>query len=127
MQPYGRDERERMAKHMGGELKLLGQRVAKLLAASVALGATYIITNAMEGWVEHTTKKYMPDVLPMLEKVRVISARSAYGELFPCNVEQWKFHAFLETKKSASPEILTNIIAVSDSERDAMAAHNLAA
>ncbi len=81
----------------------------------------------MKGWVEYSSKKYLPDIVTLFGRIRVISARSEYEDLFPSNVEQWKFHAFLEAKACSAPDILTNIIAVSDSERDGVAAHNLAA
>ncbi len=71
-------------------------------------------------------KKYMPAAYEKLSSVRVISARSEYEDIFPTAVEQWKMHAFLLAKLDANIEMLTNIISVGDSEKDAIAAHNLA-
>ena len=68
----------------------------------------------------------MPELSKMLSKVKIISARTDYEELFPTDIEQWKIHAFLQAKLNVLPDVLTNIIAVSDSERDIAAAHNLA-
>ena len=53
---------------------------------SVKFGKTYIITNAAEGWVEFSAKKFMPAVSPILEKVNIISARAKYESKFPTDV-----------------------------------------
>jgi hypothetical protein len=49
-----------------------------MLEVSVQFGKTYIITNAAEGWVEFSCRKFMPAVLPILSKVIIISARAKY-------------------------------------------------
>jgi len=41
-------------------------------------GKTFIITNAAEGWVEYSAERYMPSLLPVLEKITIISARTRY-------------------------------------------------
>ena len=69
--------------------------------AALSKGHTFIITNAMNGWVEYSSAKWVrvalmslrypgfgshaertdrlevPDLLPVLQKVRVISARGS--------------------------------------------------
>ena len=40
------------------------------------LAHTFIITNAMSGWVEYSSAKWPPELLPVLQKVRVIFART---------------------------------------------------
>jgi hypothetical protein len=37
-----------------------------------------IITNAAEGWVEFSANRFMPSVVPCLEKVKIVSARARY-------------------------------------------------
>ena len=49
-----------------------------MLELAVKYGKVYIITNAAEGWVEFSAAKFMPDVLPVLDKVTIISARTKY-------------------------------------------------
>lgn len=68
-----------------------------MLEISVEHGKTYIITNAAEGWVEFSCRKFMPAVLPILKKVQIISARAKYESKFPTDVPQWKINTFLET------------------------------
>ena len=84
----------------------------------------YIITNAINGWVEYSMKHYLPEAAVILHKLEVISARDEFEKNFPDQVDQWKMHAFLVAKDN--PDILTNIVAVGDSERDLIAAHHLA-
>jgi predicted molibdopterin-dependent oxidoreductase YjgC len=97
-----------------------------MLEVSVQHGKTYIITNAAEGWVEFSAKKFMPAVLPILQKVSIISARAKFQKLFPTDVPQWKLHTFLETQKDLTDGNIKNLIAIGDSMFELDAAHNLA-
>eukprot|EP00826_Nyctotherus_ovalis_P042698 TRINITY_DN4430_c0_g2_i11.p1 TRINITY_DN4430_c0_g2~~TRINITY_DN4430_c0_g2_i11.p1 ORF type:complete len:177 (-),score=62.52 TRINITY_DN4430_c0_g2_i11:333-863(-) len=105
-------------------LDKISRLVVRLLDDCQKLGKVYIITNAIHGWVEYSIKKYLPVAAGILEKVQVISARAEFEDAFPDQVDQWKMHAFLAAK--TNPEILTNIIAVGDANRDLVAAHHLA-
>ena len=40
------------------------------------LAHTFIITNAMIGWVVYSSAKWLPELLPVLQKVRGVSART---------------------------------------------------
>lgn len=50
---------------------------------AVNYGKTFIITNAAEGWVEYSAQRYLPSLVPILEKIPIISARSRYQPHFP--------------------------------------------
>ena len=39
-------------------------------------GDVYIITNAADGWVEFSAKKYMPKLTKLFDKVTIMSARA---------------------------------------------------
>ena len=93
---------------------------------AIAAGETYIITNAAPGWVEYSSKVYIPGVAKFLKSVKIISARGEFEGKFPGNCEQWKVHAFLNTEKHLLPEVITNIIALGDSHVEMVAAHHLA-
>lgn len=62
-------------------------------------GTTYIITNAGEGWVQYSAEKFMPSLLPILEKIIIISARAKYEHL-TSDYTKWKLHAFLEAQST---------------------------
>ena len=97
-----------------------------MLEVSVNFGKTYIITNAAEGWVEFSCKKFMPAVLPILSKTRIISARAKYESKFPTDVPQWKLHTFLETQSDLTDGNIKNLLAIGDSMFELDAAHKLA-
>jgi hypothetical protein len=95
----------------------------RLLELAGRLGHTFIITNAMTGWVEYSAAKYVPDLLPVLQKVRVISARGRYEAQFPGEVSKWKINAFLEVQRQLDSQIITNLISLGDSNFEMDAVH----
>lgn len=93
---------------------------------SINAGKTFIITNAAEGWVEFSAKKFLPSLVPYLSRITIISARTKYESYFPTDVSQWKLHAFLETQDTINDAMITNIVALGDSLMEIDAAHHLA-
>lgn len=85
----------------------------------------FIITNAAEGWVEFSTKKYLPKLKKIVSEVDVISARTKFEEMFPNEYHQWKMHAFLETLDHLELGAVTNLIALGDSHMELDAAQHL--
>lgn len=96
--------------------------VKNLLELAMQLGHTFIITNATHGWVEYSATKWVPDLLPVLQKVQVISARTKYESQFPGEVSKWKIQAFLDVQKQFDWQMATNLISLGDSsfEMDAL-------
>jgi len=97
----------------------------KLLELAMRLGRTFIITNAMNGWVQYSAAKWIPEVLDVLQnqKVRVISARTNHEPQYPGEVGQWKIQAFLEVQKDLNSQIITNLISLGDSNFEMDAVH----
>lgn len=95
----------------------------RLLELAMRLGHTFIVTNAMSGWVEYSAAKWVPDLLPVLQKVRVISARTKFETQYPGQVGEWKIQAFLEVQKQLDSQIITNLIALGDSNFEMDAVH----
>ena len=60
------------------------------LTEAVEKGNVHIITNAGRGWVEYSAKRFYPSILPILSKIKIISARRQYEKVFPGNSRQWK-------------------------------------
>merc|ERR1719345_264322 len=87
------------------------------------MGTTFIITNAMTGWVEYSAAKYVPALLPVLQNTRVISARSRYEAQYPGEVGKWKIQAFLEVQRQLDSQIITNLISLGDSNFEMDAVH----
>jgi hypothetical protein len=86
-----------------------------MLELAVKSGRVYIITNAAEGWVEFSCHKFLPQVLPLLDQVTIISARAKYESKFPNDVPKWKLYAFLETQTDLDNGNMKNILALGDS------------
>jgi len=105
------------------ELKELESSVVGLLRLAMSFGEVHIVTNAETGWVQLSAKKFLPGVVPVLDQVKVLSARSTYEAMFPDAPVKWKFCAFQEKlfSDSKSPK---NVISFGDShvEREAVRA-----
>ena len=109
------DENMKLSQTDNEKLLKLEQAVLKLLTEAVEKGNVYIITNAGKGWVEYSAKRFYPSVVPILEKIKIISARGEYEKVFPGNSRQWKIEAFLNLQKNVNMKLVTNIICLGDS------------
>jgi hypothetical protein len=86
------------------------------------------VTNAAEGWVELSAKRFLPKVNhEIATDVTIISARARYEKLFPRNFQKWKVEAFLETRKDMDEQAITNLIALGDNVFEIEAAYILGA
>jgi|Transcript_94083 hypothetical protein len=101
------------------------QRAYQLLEIALGLGHTYIITNAKDGWVEQSAARYMPSLLPILERVEIISARSTQEATCNGDISLWKVKAFMEIGQYFDVDIVTNVVSIGDSDFELDAAHIL--
>lgn len=113
------------------ELNRVALCVIKTLRRAKRLGHVTVVTNGQEGWVELSCGKFLPSVAPLLEGIKVSSARSAYEHSHgPCPV-QWKrmafqreIGAFFQMTSSLLPNTgrQRNIVSIGDamSERTAL-------
>jgi hypothetical protein len=53
-----------------------------------------IITNSDDGWLNYSCERYLPQLLPVMEKFRVVSARTGYERFYPGQPLCWKAAAF---------------------------------
>ena len=97
------------------KISKLEEAILKLLTEAVEKGNVYIITNAGNGWVEYSANRFYPRIMPILEKIKIISARGLYEKIHPGNSRQWKIEAFLNLKKYINMKLVTNIICIGDS------------
>jgi len=96
---------------------------ANLLSQALQLGHTFIVTNAVTGWVECSAARFFPRLLPVLERVRVISARTNHEAQYPFSVAQWKTQAFLELQRQMNSQIIANLVSLGDADFEMDAAH----
>jgi len=95
------------------------------LALAAAPNAVHIITNAETGWVQLSAQKFIPGVVPLLSKVKILSARSTYESLFPDAPLKWKLSAIQDKILKSIPENKDkNVLSIGDShvEREAVRA-----
>eukprot|EP00933_Yihiella_yeosuensis_P052571 TRINITY_DN5067_c0_g7_i1.p1 TRINITY_DN5067_c0_g7~~TRINITY_DN5067_c0_g7_i1.p1 ORF type:complete len:345 (+),score=77.15 TRINITY_DN5067_c0_g7_i1:75-1109(+) len=67
---------------------------AKTLQIAKQLGTVVLITNAERGWIELSCMKFLPTLFPLLENVKVLSARTTYECAETSSPLDWKVHAF---------------------------------
>jgi len=79
------------------QLAILGQ-VAALAARTIRLarqrGTVIFVTNAERGWIELSCQKFMPTLMPLLETIRMVSARTTYEGPSAPSPTDWKVCAF---------------------------------
>jgi len=118
-------EAERL-KEMESPLKELEHCVITVLRLAMSFGEVHVVTNAETGWVQLSAQKFLPGVVPLLEKVEVLSARSTYEGMFPDSPLKWKFYAFQQKLANVFSETKAdkNILSFGDShvEREAVRA-----
>jgi len=117
---------DRLPTHVEQHLRSTQQVARRLLERALQSGHTFIITNARNGWVEYSAEKWAPGLLPVLQKVRVISARSKYEPQFPGQASMWKVAAFLDVQRKLNSQIISNLISIGDSTLEMDAAHVMA-
>lgn len=66
----------------------------RCLEAAAKYGQVIIITNSDDGWVLHSAKRFLPNLLPILPKYRIFSARTRYEKYYPDQPLCWKAAAF---------------------------------
>lgn len=90
--------------HVQAHMVELQASVISLLESAAVCGRVVIVTNAETGWVELSAQKFMPGVLPLLSKTRVVSARSTFEPVYPDSPSDWKVQAFWEEVRSTVDE-----------------------
>uniref|UniRef100_A0A0G4HH21 Uncharacterized protein n=1 Tax=Chromera velia CCMP2878 TaxID=1169474 RepID=A0A0G4HH21_9ALVE len=108
------------------QLTLIEKTGSELLNLACRLSGSdhvFIITNAMQGWVEYSAKKYIAGILPALDQVTIISARRQFESRFPGQYHEWKTQAFLEVQRQLNSQVITNLISLGDSNFEMDAVH----
>jgi len=132
--------------HVRDQLAQLEKVVYQILVQAMAAGKVFIITNASEGWVQHSAGMCMPGLSEPLKQMEVISARAGFENAFPGDSHAWKMHSFLQVRRTRYPvrfssgdwwcvraqvqnklqmEAVTNLISVGDSHIEMDAVHLL--
>ena len=101
--------------------------VSEILNKALSKGTVLIITNSSDGWVHACAKFYYPNLLPILDKIKIISARELYQDVYPAEPITWKVKTFNDLKKKFNFEkcMVSNIICIGDDNSEIIAAKKL--
>ena len=101
--------------------------VSEILNKALSKGEVFIITNSGDGWVNACAKFYYPNLIPILNKINIISARDLYQKEYPNDPTTWKIKAFndLKYKFDFKKCIVSNIICIGDNNCEIIAAQKL--
>lgn len=115
-------------------LDKMAEVAIETLRIASSLGSVVIVTNAEEGWVEMSCKRFLPQLLGELINVKHISARTRYHTQtdFPHCPFAWKRKAFNDELHSFfstldTPKLIDNksIISLGDSPHERIAAMSI--
>jgi len=108
------------------QLRALEQSVINVLQRAMQFGDVHVVTNAETGWVQLSAQKYLPGVLPLLQSLPVLSARSTFQGQFPEQPLKWKYAAFQQKLSPflSNAQSYKNVLSFGDSqvEREAVQA-----
>jgi len=112
------------ATELVSQLEELSEYVISVLNVAMTFGNVYVVTNGETGWVQLSAQKFLPGVVPLLEKLHIFSARSTFEPQFPESPVKWKYHAFLESlsQEFSDSHCIKNVLSFGDSntEREAI-------
>jgi hypothetical protein len=108
------------------QLSRLAARAAETLSVAKRFGKVILVTNAEHGWIELSCQKFMPSLYPILQDVKILSARTTYETKGVISPFEWKYLAFEHEicgfYESSSTTRRKNVISFGDSahEREAL-------
>jgi hypothetical protein len=94
---------------------ILEEIIINILNLSINKGKVYIITNSSKSWFYFSSGKYFPNLDSLLNRIKIISARDEYEDLYPGDTKIWKQKAFLHLKNEINDNLPSNIICFGDS------------
>ena len=97
------------------KIQKLENSALHLLNMAIEKGEVYIITNAGLGWVEYSAEKFYPNIVEILQKIKIISARGEWEKQYPGDSRKWKIQTFLSLQKELNTKLVTNIVCLGDS------------
>lgn len=116
---------DEIAKKLETNEKIVYQLLTNIINAQFNI---YIVTNAEQGWVELSAKKFMPTIADLFKKyknnITILSAQTIYSWIYPNNNAVWKYMAVNEILKHFDSDTIANIISFGDSENERTALIN---
>lgn len=88
------DESSQVSPAQRDQLTEVANAAAETLQAAKRYGTVVLVTNAERGWIELSCLKFMPTLYPILEQVKILSARTTYDCPRHSSPLDWKLLAF---------------------------------
>jgi hypothetical protein len=88
------DEESKVSDSQRQQLNEVAESVSETLRLAKTLGIVILVTNAERGWIELSCRKFLPTVYPILENVKLLSARTTYESPTLASPLDWKLCAF---------------------------------
>lgn len=99
--------------------------VEAMLLMAMSLGRTMIVTNAMESWIQETARRFMPRLIPILDRLPIVYARNNWERIWPGDTFAWKRECFREILSDQLGSNM-NLVVLGDSLSEIRAAEALA-
>lgn len=114
------DDRPR-SEELDAQLKALELSAISVITIAKETGRVFIVTNADQGWVEMSAKKWLPGILPILSTIQIFSARYNFERLHPGSPVAWKICAFRSLLNHCG--VPTHVLSFGDSNVEREAIH----
>lgn len=109
------------------QLEELERAAEAALHAAMSLGEVLIVTNGNGTWVQDSSRRFLPKLVPTLSKLKVVSARALYEQMHPGDPFMWKRVAFtrlLTQERHFPAEPGLNLISLGDQLPEMDASHH---
>jgi len=111
------------------QLNIVAQAGIRTLRAAKRLGTVVLVTNAERGWIELSSRKFMPSICPLLESFKIVSARACHEKPGVTLPSMWKSLAFRNEidrfYETVNPDLSKNIISFGDAMHERQAVFNV--
>lgn len=88
------DEESHVNEWQREELDKIAEVAIETIRLAKQYGTVVLVTNAERGWIELSCQKFLPSIAPMLENVKLLSARTTYESRDCASPLEWKLLAF---------------------------------
>jgi hypothetical protein len=75
-------------------LNEIAKAAKECLETASRFGQVIIVTNSDDGWVKYSAERFFPSLVPFLDQVEIVSARSKYERFYPNQPLCWKAACF---------------------------------
>jgi len=94
--------------HYQNVFKEIGIVAEKCINEAAKFGQVLVVTNSDDGWVKFSAERFVPNLLPCLDRCQIVSARTRYERFYPNQPLCWKAAAFAHEVNTIYEDINSN-------------------